>query len=79
MGERRSAHRVLIGRPEGKSHLENLGVDGWIILKLIFRKWDGKTWTESEPGQGQVADACECGNEPSRSIKFLECLEQLRS
>ena len=21
------------------------------------------------PGQGQVADACECGNEPSGSIK----------
>ena len=22
------------------------------------------------PGQGQVADACECGNEPSGSIKM---------
>ena len=21
------------------------GVDGWIILRLIFRKWDAKAWT----------------------------------
>jgi hypothetical protein len=29
----------LVRRPEGKSHLENLGVDGRIILRRIFRKW----------------------------------------
>ena len=32
---------VLIGKPEGKKHLEEPGVDGRIILKWIFRKWDG--------------------------------------
>jgi len=31
MEERGCAYRVLAGTPEGKSHLEDLGVDGRII------------------------------------------------
>ena len=30
-------------------------------------------------GQGQVAGACECGNEPSGSIKWGEFLDQLKT
>ena len=40
MGERRSVYRVLVGKPEGKNHLEDPGVDGRIILRWIFGKWD---------------------------------------
>jgi hypothetical protein len=29
------------GESRGRSYLEELGIDGKIILKLIFKKWDG--------------------------------------
>jgi hypothetical protein len=38
MGERRGAYRDLVGKPEGKRPLKVLGVDGRLILKLIFKK-----------------------------------------
>jgi hypothetical protein len=28
MGEERNVNRVLVGKPEGKDHLEDQGVDG---------------------------------------------------
>jgi hypothetical protein len=38
---KRGAYRVLVGRPDGKSHLEDPGIDGRVILEWIFKKWDG--------------------------------------
>ena len=32
---------VLVGIPKGRSHLEDPGVDGMIILKWTFEKWEG--------------------------------------
>jgi hypothetical protein len=32
-GAKRNAHRILVEKPEGKSHLEDLDVGGRIILK----------------------------------------------
>jgi len=47
MGERRGVYRVLMGKPEGKDHLGDPSVDGRIILRWIFRKWDVGVWTGS--------------------------------
>jgi len=41
MEERRPVCRVLVGKPEGRDHLENPGIDGRVILRWIFRKYDG--------------------------------------
>jgi len=59
-----------------RDHLEDSGVDGMIILRWIFRKWDVGIWTGFISLRiGQVAGTCECGNEPSRSIQCGESLD----
>jgi hypothetical protein len=40
MGEGRNVHRVLMGKPEGKNHLEDQSVDGrmgskWTLGRLV--------------------------------------------
>jgi hypothetical protein len=48
MGERRSAYRILMGRPEARRTLGRPAIDGRIILKRIFKKLDeghGPDWS----------------------------------
>ena len=49
--------RVLVGKLEGRRPLGNLGVDRWIILGWISRRWDvgirtGLGWPRIETGGG---------------------------
>jgi len=46
MGDRRGVYRVLVGVRE-REHLEDPAVDGRIIIRWIFRKWDVGVWTRS--------------------------------
>jgi hypothetical protein len=50
----RGVYRILVGKPEG-----NIGIDGRIILRWIFRKWNvgvwtGLEWLRIETGGGQL-------------------------
>jgi len=38
-------YRVLVGKPEGKNHWVDLGVDEWIVLGWILKRWDVGIWT----------------------------------
>jgi hypothetical protein len=51
----------------------DLGVDGWIILGRISRRWDVGIWTRlGWPRIETVGGRFECGNEPSGSVKCGE-------
>jgi hypothetical protein len=61
-----------------RGQFEEISADGRIILRWIFRKLvvgEGHRLDRSGSGQVQVAGTCECGNEPSGSIKCGEFLD----
>jgi len=73
MGEERGLYRVLVGKPEGRRPLGR-----------PRRRWvDNNRMDLQEVGCGymdwiepaQDTDACECGNEPSGSVKCGEFLD----
>ena len=67
------------GNLRDRDHLEDTAVDGMIILKWIFKKWDGgMDWIDVSE-HGQAAGSRECGDEPSTSIKCGEFLDSLRT
>jgi hypothetical protein len=58
--------------------LGDKGVDGRIILKWNFWKWDVKVWTGLSWLRIKISGGnCECGNEPSGSIKRGKFLDWL--
>jgi len=64
------------GKLTENERFEDAGVGRKTILKWIFRKWDGgHGLNRAGSGCGQVTGTCECGNEPSGSIKCGEILD----
>jgi hypothetical protein len=52
------------GDPKERTHLEDLGVDGRIILKCAFKKCDGEAWIGFIwLWIGRAVGCCVCGNE----------------
>jgi len=45
MGEERVCIGSCWGNRRERDHWGDLGVDGWIILGWISRRWDVGTWT----------------------------------
>ena len=76
MGERRGVFRVLVGKPEGEKTLgrpRHRWEDN-IMMDLQEVGCEGMDWIELAQDRDMVG-SCECGNEPSGSIKCGEFLD----
>jgi hypothetical protein len=80
MGERRGAYRALVGKPKGRRPLGRPTRRWEDNIEMDLREvgW-GHRLDLSGSGYGQVAGSCECGDEPSSSIKCGEFLEWLKT
>ena len=75
-GGQKRCIQSLLGRLDGKGPFGRTTVDGRIILKYIFKKWDGETCVYSSgSGKGQAVGICESGYEHSASVKCGEILD----
>jgi len=69
-----------VWRPEGRSTLEDLGIEVRIILKWIFQMWVAEAWTGLlRIGVGTADSSCECDKEPLDLIKYGEFLDYLKT
>ena len=60
------------GNLSERDHWGDPDVDGRIILRWIFGKWEGVVWTRD---RDRWRGTCECGEEPSGSKKRGEFLD----
>jgi hypothetical protein len=64
------------GNLRKRDRLEDLGVDGRIISKWIFTKWDGGiVWIDLAQDRDRWGGCCESGNKPSFSVRCREFLD----
>ena len=73
MCERRGVYKVLVGKPEGKGPLGRPRRRWEDNIKMDLQEvgvWTGSSWLRIGTG-----GTCECGNEPSGSMKCEEFLD----
>jgi hypothetical protein len=58
-----------------RDHLEDLEIDGKIVFTCFFQKTDGNMDWIIWRRMGASGAFCDCGNEPSGSIKCGEFLD----
>jgi hypothetical protein len=76
MGEREVHTEFWWGDLRQGDHLGDSGIDGRIILKLIFKKWDGgMDWIEVAQDRDRWRAHVNVRNEPPGSIKCGEFLD----
>ena len=70
-------YRVLVGEPEEKRPLRRPRRRWEDNIKMYLQEvgCEGMDWTELAQDRGQVAGTCDCGNEPSGSVKCGEFLD----
>jgi hypothetical protein len=81
MGEGRGVYRVLVGKPERKRSLGRRSYRWEDNIKMDLQKvgYEQYELDRAGSGLGQLAGNCECGNEPSGSVKCGEFLDWLRT
>jgi len=77
MGEGRGLYRVLLGKPEGKKPLgrHRHRWENNIKMDLLIVGCGGMGWIDLDQDRYRLAGTCECGNEPSVSLKCGEFLD----
>ena len=73
MGEERGRVGSWWGNQRERDQWGDQGVEGWLILGMISRRWDVGMWTGL--GWLRIGTGCECGNERSGSVKCGEFLD----
>ena len=63
--EMRNTYGCLVGKSEGRSHLENLRVDGSILLKCKINKMGGMDWIDVAQDRENWPAVFNTCNEPS--------------
>jgi hypothetical protein len=76
VGERRGAYRIFVEKRQGRRPLGRSGRRWEDHIKVDLREvgW-GYGLDRSGLGERQMTGCCECGNEPSGSIKCEEFLD----